>query len=158
MNDIVLFGVEIPGNVFLGSLFVWLIATAANLKLFAKCDQPAWAVFVPGYNVVVAMRIIGRPDWHAAFFLVPGFNVYFAFRTMMELGIVRPPLHGGLPPRGAVQRLLCPQPRAELRGGVRRPGVRYTEGCARIERFRRPRRVGTRLIAAYDAPRIQSAG
>ena len=85
MNDIVLFGVEIPGNVFLGSLFVWLIATAANLKLFAKCDQPAWAVFVPGYNLVVAMRIIGRPDWHAAFFLVPGFNVYFAFRTMMEL-------------------------------------------------------------------------
>ena len=85
MNDIVLFGVEIPGNVFLGSLFVWLIATAANLKLFAKCDQPAWAVFVPGYNEVVAMRIIGRPDWHAAFFLVPGFNVYFAFRTMMEL-------------------------------------------------------------------------
>jgi hypothetical protein len=85
MNDIVLFGVEIPGNVFLGSLFVWLIATAANLKLFAKCDQPAWAVFVPGYNVVVAMRIIGRPDWHAVFFLVPVFNVYFAFRTMMEL-------------------------------------------------------------------------
>ena len=85
MNDIVLFGLEIPGNVFLGSLFVWLIATAANLKLFAKCDQPAWAVFVPGYNVVVAMRIIGRPDWHAAFFLIPGFNVYFAFRTMMEL-------------------------------------------------------------------------
>ena len=85
MNDIVLFGFEIPGNVFLGSLFVWLIAAAANVKLFAKCEQPAWAVFVPGYNAVVAMRIIGRPDWHAVYFLVPVFNVYFAFRTMMEL-------------------------------------------------------------------------
>ena len=85
MEDIVLFGLEIPAHIFLGSVFVTLIVIIANWKLYAKCEQPEWAVFVPGFNVVVAMRIIGRPDWHALLFLIPVFNVYFAFRTMMEL-------------------------------------------------------------------------
>ena len=41
--------------------------------------------FAPGYNVVIAMRILGRPDAHALLFLVPVFNVYFFFKTVIEL-------------------------------------------------------------------------
>lgn len=66
-------------------MFLTLIALGANAKLFMKCEQPIWAAFVPGYNVVVAMRILGRPDAHALLFLVPGFNVYFFFKTIIEL-------------------------------------------------------------------------
>jgi len=44
-----------------------------------------WAALVPGYNVVIAMRIIGRPDAHALLFLVPVLNIYFFFRTIIEL-------------------------------------------------------------------------
>jgi hypothetical protein len=76
---------QLDGGVAIGTLFITLIALAGNWRLFVKCNQPGWAVVVPGYNVVVAMRIIGRPAWHALFFLVPGFNLYFFFRTILEL-------------------------------------------------------------------------
>ena len=67
------------------SIFLILIGIGANGKLFLKCGQPGWAAFVPGYNVVVAMRILGRPDSHALLFLIPGFNLYFFIKTTIEL-------------------------------------------------------------------------
>ena len=76
---------ELDGGFALGSLFITLIALAGNWRLFVKCNQPGWAVIVPGYNVVVAMRIIGRPAIHALYFLIPVYNLYFFFRTILEL-------------------------------------------------------------------------
>ena len=76
---------NLDGGVALGTLFTTLIALAGNWRLFVKCNQPGWAVIVPGYNVVVAMRIIGRPASHALFFLIPVYNLYFFFRTILEL-------------------------------------------------------------------------
>ena len=85
MNDFTLLGLEISGRIALLTLFIGVIALAANWRLFIKCNQPGWSIFVPGYNVIVAMRVIGRPDSHALMFLIPGFNIYFTFRTMIEL-------------------------------------------------------------------------
>lgn len=85
MNDLVLFGKEIPGNLVFTILFLLPIIAAGNLKLFLKAGQAGWKVFVPGVNVATAMQIIGRPAWHAWLFLVPGFNVYLFFRTLIEL-------------------------------------------------------------------------
>lgn len=76
---------ELDGGFALGSLFITLVALAGNWRLFVKCGQPGWAVVVPGYNVVVAMRIIGRPAKDALLFLIPGFNVFFFFKTILEL-------------------------------------------------------------------------
>ena len=69
----------------MAAMFMAIIAVGANCKLFMKCEQPIWAALVPGYNVVVAMRILGRPDVHALLFLVPLFNIYFFFKTIIEL-------------------------------------------------------------------------
>ena len=76
---------EISGRLVVLALFLGAIVASANFRLFQKSGQPGWAAFVPGYNVVVAMRILGRPDWHAALFLVPIFNVYLTFKTISEL-------------------------------------------------------------------------
>lgn len=85
MSDFGFFGFEMSGATAAASTFLALIAIGANSKLFMKCGQPVWAALVPGYNVVVAMRILGRPDSHALFFLIPGFNLYFFFKTTIEL-------------------------------------------------------------------------
>ena len=76
---------EMDGGVVIGFLFVVLVALAGNWRLFVKSGQPGWSVVVPGYNVVIAMRIVGRPDSHALRFLIPGYNVFFFFKTIMEL-------------------------------------------------------------------------
>ena len=65
--------------------FLAMIAVGANARLFMKCSIPGWKAFVPGYNVVMAMKIIGRPASHALFFLIPGFNLFFFLRTTIEL-------------------------------------------------------------------------
>ena len=80
-----IFGIELSGGATAALIFLSVIAVGANSKLFMKCGQPIWAALVPGYNVVIAMRILGRPDAHALYFLIPVFNVYFFFRTIIEL-------------------------------------------------------------------------
>ena len=85
MNTLTLFGMEFNGATAMATMFLTLIALGANCKLFMKCEQPIWAALVPGYNVVIAMRILGRPDAHALLFLVPLFNLYFFFKTVIEL-------------------------------------------------------------------------
>ncbi|MDE0871208.1 MAG: DUF5684 domain-containing protein [Flavobacteriales bacterium] len=85
MDNFTFLGQELNGGYVLMFLFLSLVSFGANWRLFLKCSQPGWAVFVPGYNVVIAMRIIGRPDKHALLFLIPGYNVYFVLRTMIEL-------------------------------------------------------------------------
>lgn len=85
MKDLTIYGFEVSGNVVFLLMFLVPIALVGNWKLFAKAGQPGWAAAIPGYNMVVAMRIIGRPAAHALWFLVPGYNVYFYFRTIVEL-------------------------------------------------------------------------
>ena len=85
MNNYFLLGWELSGGVLMMIGFLALIGLGANARLFMKCNISGWSAFVPGYNVVMAMKIVGRPASHALFFLIPGFNVYFFLRTTIEL-------------------------------------------------------------------------
>lgn len=75
---------ENPGIFFLSG-FLFLIWMVGNARLYAKCDQPWYAAFIPVYNVIVAMKIIGRPSNHIFLFLIPGYNVYLVGKTLIEL-------------------------------------------------------------------------
>jgi Family of unknown function (DUF5684) len=49
-----------------------LVAMFASMwKVFAKAGQPGWAAIVPIYNVIVLLRIVGRPWWWILLLLVP---------------------------------------------------------------------------------------
>jgi hypothetical protein len=61
------------------------IGLIGKVALFSKADQPAWASFVPIYDMVITMRIVGRPDWHIFLFLIPVYNVYLGFRMCTEI-------------------------------------------------------------------------
>jgi signal peptidase I len=84
MDDILIYGVEISGGVILASLFLGLIASVGTCKLFAKADLPCWHVFVPFLNIMTAMKLIGRPTWHAWLFFTPAI-VYLVPKTIIEL-------------------------------------------------------------------------
>ena len=53
--------------------------------MFAKANQPVAAAFVPVWDMIVTMKIVGRPTSHVAYFLVPGFNIYFSFKILIEV-------------------------------------------------------------------------
>ncbi len=57
-------------------LFAYILVVFACLwKLFQKAGRPAWAGFVPFYNIVVWLQIRGKPWWWVFLFLVPGVNL-----------------------------------------------------------------------------------
>jgi len=65
--------------------FLVIIGAVGAAKLFAKAGRPWIAAFVPGWNLVEVMTIVGRPKVHVAFFLIPVYNIYFFFRICIEL-------------------------------------------------------------------------
>jgi hypothetical protein len=75
---------EYAGYTFLAG-FLLVIGSLGAARLFAKADQPWVAALVPVWNVVIVLKMVGRPVSHLAFFLVPFYNIYFFFRLCVEL-------------------------------------------------------------------------
>ena len=57
------------------AVIVFLIA--ANWKIYTKANQPGWAIFIPIYNIIVMLRIIGKPWWWIFLLCIPILNVIF---------------------------------------------------------------------------------
>jgi hypothetical protein len=75
---------ENAGYYFAG-LLVLLIGSISAARLFYKTGKPWLAAFVPGWNVLIVMDIVGRPRAHAGYFLIPFYNIYFYFLVCIEL-------------------------------------------------------------------------
>jgi hypothetical protein len=58
---------------------------AAMWKVFAKAGEPGWAVLVPIYNIVVLLKIAGKPTWWLVLLLVPGVNAIAAILVALAL-------------------------------------------------------------------------
>ena len=75
---------DYPGYLAMG-VFVVIIGAVGGAKLFAKAGKPWVAAFVPIWNVITVLKMVGRPASHVAFFLVPVYNIYFFFRLCIEI-------------------------------------------------------------------------
>jgi signal peptidase I len=70
-------------------LFAYFTVLMASLwKLFQKAGKPAWAGFVPGYNILVWLQITGKPWWWIFLFLVPGVNLLMFIIMNVNISIV----------------------------------------------------------------------
>ena len=58
----------LPLIIFLVIIIVLLVAVA---MMFRKAGQPAWAVIVPIYNLIVFLKVAGRPWWWFFLYLIP---------------------------------------------------------------------------------------
>ncbi len=62
------------------------IGTIAGLwKIFDKAGEPGWAAIVPIYNVVVLLKIIGRPIWWVVLFLIPIVSFIIAILVFIDV-------------------------------------------------------------------------
>ena len=73
-----------PSLVFIVG-FVGTIGLIGKIMLFSKCNQPWWAAFIPVYDFIIILKIVGRPPLQIFMLLIPGFNIYFFFRVLIEL-------------------------------------------------------------------------
>lgn len=65
---------ELPTSFWLiyGVMFIAVIA--GYWKVFEKAGQPGWAALIPFYNVIVMLKIIGKPWWWLLLLLIPIVN------------------------------------------------------------------------------------
>jgi hypothetical protein len=65
--------------------FIILVGFVSKMKLFAKANQPMAAAFVPVWDLMVIMKIIGRPTKHVWYFAIPVLNIFFGFKVLVQL-------------------------------------------------------------------------
>ncbi len=71
------------GAIFgMGFLMVMLAFTvlmiASVWKIFSKAGEPGWASIVPFYNMIVMLKIGGKPIWWIILFLIPIVSIIMA--------------------------------------------------------------------------------
>lgn len=54
-------------------------------KLFEKAGKPLWAGFVPIYNIVVMLEVVGRPLWWIVLLLIPFVNIVVGILVYIDL-------------------------------------------------------------------------
>ncbi|HRH96867.1 MAG TPA: DUF5684 domain-containing protein, partial [Prosthecobacter sp.] len=52
-------------------LAVVVVMIAAMWKVFTKAGEPGWACLVPIYNIIVYLKISGKPVWWIILFIIP---------------------------------------------------------------------------------------
>jgi hypothetical protein len=64
---------------------VGILIIASLWKVFTKAGEPGWASIVPIYNIIVLLKIAGKPAWWIVLFLIPLVSVVVAFITYISL-------------------------------------------------------------------------
>ena len=64
------------GAIIFGIVYLAIIVlvVASIWKVFAKAGEPGWAAIVPIYNMLVMLKIAGKPAWWIVLMLIPGVN------------------------------------------------------------------------------------
>jgi hypothetical protein len=80
-------GASLIASLIIGLLgFVIIIFIIASVwKAFSKAGEPGWAAIVPFYNVIVLLKISGKPLWWLILFLIPVANFIIGILTSLGL-------------------------------------------------------------------------
>lgn len=78
-------GVGIGMMVFF--LLVALVLIVAMWKIFEKAGEPGWAALIPIYNVIVLLKIAGKPAWWIVLMLIPFVN--FIVAIILSVAVAR---------------------------------------------------------------------
>lgn len=65
-------GVGLVGGLI--SLAFIVLMIASMWRVFTKAGQPGWAAIIPIYNIVVLLKITGKPVWWIVGFVIPLVN------------------------------------------------------------------------------------
>jgi hypothetical protein len=68
-------------------VYVVLLAVmiASMWKVFTKAGEPGWAAIVPIYNLIVMLKIAGKPTWWVILFLIPCVGVVASIMVSISI-------------------------------------------------------------------------
>ncbi len=62
-----------------------LLMIATGWRIFTKAGEPGWAILVPIYNIIVLLKIVGKPAWWFILMIIPGVNLIVGIILTFEL-------------------------------------------------------------------------
>ncbi|MGH3734270.1 MAG: DUF5684 domain-containing protein [Micromonosporaceae bacterium] len=62
-----------------------VLMIAGLWKIFSKAGEPGWAAIIPIYNLVVLLKIVGRPIWWLILFIIPFVNFIMGIIVAIDL-------------------------------------------------------------------------
>lgn len=66
--------------------FIFLMI-ASTWSIFLKAGQPGWASILPIYNVIIFLKIIGKPWWWLILMLIPIINIVIIITVYHNLSL-----------------------------------------------------------------------
>lgn len=72
------------GSMLIGLLIAVLII-ASVWKVFEKAGEPGWAAIIPIYNIIILLKIAGKPTWWVILWFIPFVNLIAAIITLIAL-------------------------------------------------------------------------
>ena len=67
-------------------IVVCVVLVVSNWKIFTKAGKPGWAIFIPFYNIIVMLEIVGKPTWWLVMLIfVPVANAVFGIMIIYNL-------------------------------------------------------------------------
>jgi hypothetical protein len=71
---------------FLYFIFAVLMIIAM-WRIFSKAGEPGWAAIIPIYNVIVLLKVVGRPWWWLLLMLIPVVNLVIVLIVTWDLSL-----------------------------------------------------------------------
>lgn len=75
----------LSGGFLLGGLAFAVIVIIGLWKLFEKAGEPGWAAIIPIFNVIVLLKIAGRPVWWVVLYFIPIVNIVAAIIVSIDI-------------------------------------------------------------------------
>lgn len=64
---------------------VMVIMIVSMWKVYTKAGEPGWAAIIPIYNIVVLLKIVGKPLWWIVGLIIPIVNFVVIILVMIAL-------------------------------------------------------------------------
>jgi hypothetical protein len=68
---------QMGDSIFVLAIIFGFIGIVAQWRLYEKAGQPGIASIVPVWNIIVFLRIVGRPASHMFLFLIPIYGQFY---------------------------------------------------------------------------------
>lgn len=75
----------VPAGAVIVYLAIVALVIAGWWKIFTKAGEPGWKSIIPIYNILVMLKIVGRPLWWIVLLLIPCVGFVIVFVVMIDL-------------------------------------------------------------------------
>jgi len=67
------------------SIGITVLMVASAWKVYDKAGEPGWAAIIPIYNIIVLLKIVGRPIWWLILVFIPLVGIIIALLLVVDL-------------------------------------------------------------------------